>query len=73
MSSLDWLVIATYLIGMLLLAVYLGRRQASREDYYLGGHNLPGWALATSIIVPLAIGAAALAVLTWRLIRGSID
>lgn len=31
------------------------------------------FALATSIIVPLAIGAAALAVLTWRLIRGSID
>jgi ABC-2 type transport system permease protein len=31
------------------------------------------FALATAIIVPLAIAAAALAVLTWRLIRGSID
>ena len=35
---------------MLCLAVYLGRRQVSREDYYLGGHKLPGWALASSII-----------------------
>ncbi len=50
MTTIDWLVIALYLGGMLGLAFYLGRRQSSREDYYLGGHRLPGWALATSII-----------------------
>ena len=50
MSELDWLVIAAYLTGMLLLAVYLGRRQHSRKDYYLGANALPSWALATSII-----------------------
>lgn len=50
MSTLDWLVIGGYLLGMLGLAVYLGRRQSSRSDYYLGGNNLPSWALATSII-----------------------
>ncbi len=50
MTPLDWAVVAAYLAGMLLLALYLGRRQASREDYYLGGHRLPGWALASSIV-----------------------
>ena len=50
MTTADWVVIATYLLGLLALAVYLGRRQHSRSDYYLGGQQLPGWALATSII-----------------------
>ena len=50
MTTLDWSVIGLYLAAMLLLAVYLGRKQGSREDYYLGGHKLPGWALASSII-----------------------
>ena len=50
MTTLDWSVIGLYLIAMLALAVYLGRKQGSREDYYLGGNRLPGWALASSII-----------------------
>ncbi len=50
MQFLDWTVLGAYLAGMLLLAFALGRRQSSREDYYLGGHRLPGWALAGSII-----------------------
>ena len=50
MTWLDWLVIGGYLLGMLGLAIYLGRRQHSRSDYYLGGNHLPGWSLATSII-----------------------
>ncbi len=49
-SPIDWAVVGAYLAAMLLLAVYLGRRQDSRKDYYLGGNKLPGWALATSII-----------------------
>jgi SSS family solute:Na+ symporter len=35
---------------MLALAFYLGRRQKSRQDYYLGDNRLPSWALAISII-----------------------
>ncbi len=50
LGTLDWLVIASYLAGMLLLAMYLGRGQRSRADYYLGGNELPSWALATSVI-----------------------
>ena len=50
MSTLDWFVIGGYLLGMLALAVYLGRRQSSRNDYYLGANHLPSWSLATSIV-----------------------
>ncbi|TAA48633.1 sodium:solute symporter family transporter [Corallincola spongiicola] len=50
MTVLDWWVIAGYLTLMMLGAVYLGWRQKSRADYYLGGYNLPSWTLATSII-----------------------
>jgi SSS family solute:Na+ symporter len=50
MAALDWIVVGGYLCAMLLLAVYLGRSQVSRQDYYLAGNGLPGWALASSII-----------------------
>lgn len=50
MPFLDWLVIVVYLLAMLLLAWYLGRKQQSRSDYYLAANNLPPWALSTSIL-----------------------
>jgi SSS family solute:Na+ symporter len=50
MSLLDWLVVGVYLLGMLILAAFLGMRQTSRRDYYLGGGRLPAWSLATSTI-----------------------
>jgi SSS family solute:Na+ symporter len=50
MGTLDWSVVAVYLIAMLGVALWLGRRQESRRDYYLGGSTLPSWALAVSII-----------------------
>ena len=50
MSTADWAVIGVYLAAMLLLALWLGRGQGSRRDYYLAGGTLPSWALATSII-----------------------
>ncbi len=39
-----------YLIGMLALAAFVGRRQRSRRDYYLGGNDLGSLSLATSTI-----------------------
>jgi len=48
MNSLDWTVICVYLGGMILLSVYLGRGQTEEADYYLGGRNLPWWAVGMS-------------------------
>lgn len=50
MATLDWWVVGLYLISMLGLAAWLGRRQGSTRDYYLGGGALPAPALATSIL-----------------------
>ncbi|MEM6708884.1 MAG: sodium:solute symporter [Pseudomonadota bacterium] len=50
MSAIDWFVMIVYLLGMLLLAFWLGRRQQSAEDYFLGGQALPSSALAASTI-----------------------
>lgn len=50
MSTVDWAVVAVYLIAMILLAARLGRGQRTRNDYYLGGHNLSPLALAASTI-----------------------
>lgn len=50
MSLWDWIVVAVYLVGMLILAAWIGRRQRSSEDYFLGGRGLPPSALAASTI-----------------------
>ena len=48
MSPIDWSVIIIYLIGMVVLSVYLGRGQSDQDDYYVGGRNLPWWAIGIS-------------------------
>ena len=48
MSLLDGSIIVAYLIGMIGLSVYLGRGQSSEEDYFVGGRNLPWWAVGLS-------------------------
>lgn len=48
MSSFDWIILVAYLVGMILLSVYLGRGQKSQDDYFVGGRNLPWWAVGLS-------------------------
>lgn len=48
MSVLDWFVVAAYLLGMVGLSVYLGRGQTTDVDYFVGGRNLPWWAVGLS-------------------------
>ncbi len=48
MNTLDWCIIAIYLIGMIGLSVFIGRKQSNQDDYYVGGRNLPWWAVGTS-------------------------
>jgi SSS family solute:Na+ symporter len=42
------MVITVYIIAMIGLSVYLGRRQADQEDYFVGGRNLPWWGVGLS-------------------------
>jgi len=48
MNALDWCIIVAYLAAMIGFSVYLGRGQQNQEDYYLGGRNLPWWAVGIS-------------------------
>lgn len=48
MTGIDWGIIVVYLLGMIGLSVYLGRGQSSQDDYYVGGRNLPWWAVGIS-------------------------
>ncbi|MGQ9427493.1 sodium:solute symporter [Gilvimarinus sp. F26214L] len=44
----DWLVIGTYLAGLIAYSVYLSRTQHSRADYYLGSHKVGALPIAIS-------------------------
>jgi SSS family solute:Na+ symporter len=48
MTATDWIVISVYAAAMILLSLWLGRGQQSMDDYYVGGRNLPWWALGIS-------------------------
>ena len=48
MTPLDWLIVILYLGGMILMSFWLGRGQESQEDYFVGGRDLPWWAVGLS-------------------------
>lgn len=48
MNTFDWCIVIVYLLGMIGLSVFLGRRQSNQEDYYVGGRRLPWWAVGIS-------------------------
>jgi len=46
----DWLVIAGYLVGIILVGLWVGRGQKNTRDYFLGGRNIPWWGIGFSIV-----------------------
>jgi Na+/proline symporter len=51
LSSLDWTIIAAYMLASLLVGVYLTRRASSSlSEYFLSGRNLPWWLAGTSMV-----------------------
>jgi SSS family solute:Na+ symporter len=49
-SGIDWLVVATYAAAMILLSAWLSRGQRNQVDYYVGGRDLPWWAVGLSTL-----------------------
>ena len=49
MSPLDLSIVVLSLVGLVVLAGWLARRQRHTADYYLGGGRLPAWALGVSL------------------------
>jgi SSS family solute:Na+ symporter len=54
MTSLDWIIIAIYMAGLIGMSVFLGRGQDDPEDYYVGGRDLPWWAVGISTMATQA-------------------
>lgn len=48
LAPLDWVVIAGYLLGMIVLSAFLARGQRTGRDYYLGGNRMGALPVALS-------------------------
>jgi len=49
-SWLDLTVVIIYLVVVTLLGARFGKRQKTLHDYFLGGRELPWWAIALSVV-----------------------
>ena len=50
LTTLDYSVIAIYLLAVIAFGIRLGGRQKSQTDYFLGEKDLPWWAVCFSIV-----------------------
>ncbi len=50
LSGIDYLVVIVYMVGMVLLGLYLRKFVHSAGDYFLSGKTLPFWAIGMSIV-----------------------
>ncbi len=51
LTGIDYFVVITYFIGILILGYYFKKFISSSDDYFLGGRTLPFWAIGMSIVV----------------------
>src|SRR6187402_1456545 len=49
-NGADWLVIVSYLLGIIGLGVWFGKDQHNTRDYFLGSKNIPWWGIGFSIV-----------------------
>lgn len=50
LTTLDYLVIAVYLVAVAILGIRIAGRQTNTDDYFLGGRDLPWWVVCFSIV-----------------------
>ncbi|MBU2505716.1 MAG: sodium:solute symporter [Bacteroidetes bacterium] len=48
--TIDYVIIAVYLIGIALVGAFSGGKQKSVKDYFLGAKSVPWWAVCFSIV-----------------------
>jgi SSS family solute:Na+ symporter len=49
-TTIDYCVVAAYLMGMATFGLIVSGRQRSTTDYFLGGHKIPWWAVLFSVV-----------------------
>ena len=50
MTCIDWVILGLYILSIIGMSGWIGRRQKSQEDYYLGGRTMPSWQVGLSIV-----------------------
>jgi len=50
MAGIDFVVLGLYGAAMIALALWVGRGQTTRADYYLAGRSMPAWQITASIM-----------------------
>lgn len=50
LTPLDYVVLVVYLLGVAAFGILAAGRQQSTSDYFLGGRNLPWWAVCFSVV-----------------------
>lgn len=53
LTWIDHAVIVAYLAGMVVLGIYLARRQKTDDEYFLAGRSMPWFAVGVSVIASL--------------------
>ncbi len=48
MNFADWIIVCVYMVGMVGLSAYVGWRQRTQKDYYLGGNRMGHWPISIS-------------------------
>jgi SSS family solute:Na+ symporter len=48
MTSVDWVVVAIYLVSIIGFAAWVGRRHGNQSDYYLAGRRISWWQSGSS-------------------------
>ena len=66
LTTLDWMVVATYGIGMIGVGVFYARRTKNTDDYLLGGRTMNPWMVGISLFATL------LSTLTYLAIPGEM-
>jgi SSS family transporter len=51
LHGIDYAIIVAYLVGVLSLGFYIGRKMEDGDDYFLAGRSLPWWAIGMSLVV----------------------
>ncbi len=50
-ATIDIVILFAYMLGVLVIGVYCGRRMTTASDFFLAGKTLPFWAVGMSIVV----------------------
>ena len=53
LTSLDWIVITIYGIGMLVVGIYFSYKNKNADDYMLGGRKMKSWRVGLSLFATL--------------------